>query len=262
MSSENEPGCFAVTAERKYYHRGDAFIKRSLRPREFRTGYKGLHVPRSGNERLKNEADCMTFVQQNTDVPVPKLYCDFEDDGAYYLIMEYVEGVGMNDLTEVQKLVVKDELRRHLDTLHSLTSDRLGGPGGLVIPPYRVTLHIDNDTWTPTPSQNEDLVFCHNDLSQPNIVVDPESLKITAILDWEYAGFYPLYFEGAFYERLGPSCAIKEEPDDSQKLLEYMLSKQAVPSEVGDPPPPENSITTLDDHQAAEPAHEETENET
>lgn len=256
MSSENEPGCFAVTFERKYYRRSNAFVKRSLRPREFRTGYKGLHVPRCGNERLKNEADCMKYVQQNTDVPVPKLFCDFEDDGAYYLVMEYVDGVGMNELSEEQKVIVKDELQRHLNTLHNLKSDRLGGPAGLVIPPYRVTLHTDNDTWTPTTSQDEELVFCHNDLSQPNVVVDPESLKINAILDWEYAGFYPLYFEGAFYERLGPSCAIKEEPDDSQKLLEYMLSKQAVPAEAGEHRPSDISISTLHDHQVPENENE------
>ncbi|PSK55759.1 Transcription factor RAX1 [Elsinoe australis] len=232
MSTGTEPGCFAVTLERKYFRRGNAFIKRSLRPREFCTGYKGLHVPRSGNERLKNEGDCMRYVQQPTDVPVPKLYCDFEDDGAYYLIMEYVQGVGMNELSQEQKVVVKTELQHHLNTLHSLKYDRIGGPGGLVIPPYRVTLHTDNDTWTPVPSQDEELVFCHNDLSQPNVVVDSESLKINAILDWEYAGFYPAFFECAFYERLGSSAAVKGESDDSRKLLEYMLEKQAVPTGV------------------------------
>jgi hypothetical protein len=81
-----EEGCIATTFERKYYHLGSVFIKRSLRPSEFRTGYRGLHVPRLGKERLMNEAESLQFIQQHTDIPVPTVYCHFEDDGAYYLI--------------------------------------------------------------------------------------------------------------------------------------------------------------------------------
>jgi len=40
-------------------------------------------------------------------------------------------------------------------------------------------------------------------VSQHNIVVDEKTLKITAILDWDYTGFYPMEFEGAFYKRPG-----------------------------------------------------------
>lgn len=28
-------------------------------------------------------------------MPVPSVYCDVEDDGAYYLTTEYIRGVGM-----------------------------------------------------------------------------------------------------------------------------------------------------------------------
>ncbi|KAM4060353.1 hypothetical protein HRG_014242 [Hirsutella rhossiliensis] len=83
MTSEpiQEEGCIATTFERKYYQRGRVFIKRSLRPNEFRTGYRGLHIPRLGKE-------------------LPTVYCHFEDDGAYYLITEYIEGVSMSELEE------------------------------------------------------------------------------------------------------------------------------------------------------------------
>lgn len=37
-------------------------------------------------------------------------------------------------------------------------------------------------------------MFSVNDLSQPNIVVDPESSKMQAIIDWDYAGFFPENF--------------------------------------------------------------------
>jgi thiamine kinase-like enzyme len=37
---------------------------------------------------------------------------------------------------------------------------------------------------------NNKIVLCHNDLNMRNIMVKDN--KITAIIDWEYAGFYPI----------------------------------------------------------------------
>lgn len=73
--------------------------------------------------------------------------------------------------------------------------------------------------WEMKALETEDLVFCHNDLSTHNIIVDPETLKINAIIDWEYAGFYPKEFEGMFFKRPGPSVALKGEVDDENTLL-------------------------------------------
>lgn len=92
---DRDPGCFATTFERKYYCRDNAFIKRTLRAKEFRTGFRGLHVPRLNKERLMNEAASLRFICSKTNIPVPKVLCDFEDDGAYYLITEYIDGVDM-----------------------------------------------------------------------------------------------------------------------------------------------------------------------
>jgi hypothetical protein len=55
-------------------------------------------------------------------------------------------------------------------------------------------------------------VFCHNDLSQRNVIVDPQLLKIPAIIDWEYAGLKdPEFFDRQFLKRLGPSIALDGE---------------------------------------------------
>ena len=67
-STENQPTSsspktpsdvdIGLTAERGYYRRGGFFIKRSLKPSEFKTTIKGtIQVPRLGKERLRNEAD-------------------------------------------------------------------------------------------------------------------------------------------------------------------------------------------------------------
>jgi Choline/ethanolamine kinase len=59
-----------------------------------------------------------------------------------------------------------------------------------------------------------EFAYCHNDLSRHNILVDPNSLKINAIYDWEYSGFYPEYFEGQFYTRWGLRETIEDEVDN------------------------------------------------
>lgn len=220
-----EDGCIATTAERKYYQRGQVFIKRSLRPREYMTGYRGLHIPPLGIERLMNEAEALQFVRQHTDIPVPTVYCHFLDDEAYYLITEYVDGINMADLTEEQKLVVSEELERHRAKLKTLRSSKLGGPSGIMVPPYRVLRLAETEKWDLRPADGDDYVFCHNDLSQQNVIVDPKSLRINAIIDWEYAGFFPPDFDFPFYTRLGPSAAISGETDDSSDLLQFLRSQ-------------------------------------
>ena len=220
--TSQDKGCFATTFERKYYAIEDIFIKRSLRPKEFKTGYRGLYVPRLAKERLVNEAAALRYVSKNTNIPVPKVYCDFQDDEAYYLIMEYVQGVSMSDLKDEQKRIVEEEIKLHLGVLHNLKSQTLGGPSGIIIPPYRVTLKTENDTWVLRESESNEYVFCHNDLSQQNIIVNPDTLKINGIIDWEYAGFWPEYFESHFYTRLGPSAAVGDEIDDTSALLEFL----------------------------------------
>jgi len=74
----------------------------------------------------------MRFITDKTDIPLPKLYGCFEDDDAAYLVMEYVEGVTMDSLTDEQRKVVETELQLHLETLRGLKSDVWGGPSGLV----------------------------------------------------------------------------------------------------------------------------------
>lgn len=177
-----------------------------------------------------NEAESLRYIRHHTNIPVPTVYCDFEDEDAYYLVTEYVEGVSMSQLTEDQKAVVREELQGHLATLQTLKSNRLGGPSGIVIPPYRVLRRTEIDHWHLKPLDHDEYVFCHNDLSQQNVIVDPDTLKINAIIDWEYAGFYPARFEWPFYTRLGPSVAGKDEVDDSLELLDFLKSR----SENGD----------------------------
>lgn len=215
----------AKTAERAYYHQGNFFIKRSIRPSEYLTTLKGTkHIPRLNKERLQNEAAAMSFIRQRTNILVPTLCGAFEIDESFMLITEHLDGVAMSTLPEEQKAIVHKETEQHLATLRSLRSDTMGGPGPsrLLIPPYLVMYISKNDDWKPHVSKEDEYVFCHEDLAQHNIIEDPESLKIRAILDREYAGFFPEVFEGLSYKRWGPSVALDGERDDAPELLAFL----------------------------------------
>lgn len=213
----------AMTAERAYYHCGDFFIKRALRPSEYKTTIRGTkHIPRLGKERLQNEAAALRFIRRVSDIPVPTLYGAFEVDDSFMLITEYIDGVPMSDLSEDQKSVVRTEVEQFLATLRAIKSNTIGGPSGIVLPPYRAMRLSDKNEWPRKVSKGAEYVFCHNDLAQHNIIVDPRSLKVRAIIDWEYAGFFPKHFERPFYQRRGPSIALDGEHDDSAELLQFM----------------------------------------
>jgi hypothetical protein len=54
------------------------------------------------------------YVQKFTNIPVPQLYDHFEYNGAYYVALEYVEGVNKSDQSRNQKEVVNREIETHL----------------------------------------------------------------------------------------------------------------------------------------------------
>lgn len=81
-----------------------------------------------------NEAASMMFIPEHTNIPVPKLHCCFEDDEAVYLIMQYAEGVGMNELAEEKRKVIEEELEVHSAVMKKLKSKIWGGPSRIVCP--------------------------------------------------------------------------------------------------------------------------------
>ncbi|KAF8065975.1 kinase-like domain-containing protein [Lyophyllum atratum] len=153
---------------------------------------------------MKNEVAAIRYIQSNTTIPTPNIRCAFEDHGRYYIITDMVPGVPLVELPEDKKALVIKELEGYIAQMHTIKLNFMGSFLGDVILPYR------------------EFVLCHNDVSQYNVMVDETTLKINAILDWEYAGYYPPEFDGAFYLRSGPSIALEGEEDDVPKLLEAL----------------------------------------
>lgn len=81
--------------------------------------------------------------------------------------------------------------------------------------------------WRLRSRASETLVFCHNDLSPYNVIVDPATLKIKAIIDWEYAGCFPPEFDKPYYKRLGASVPLGDEVDDVDEQIAIMERERA-----------------------------------
>jgi serine/threonine protein kinase len=168
----------------------------------------------------------LKYIKEKSNIPVPTLHACFEDDNSAYLVTSYVDGVSMSSLTDKEKAVVTEELDGYIRTLHSLHACRLGGISGVPILPYRLLQKTFRDGWDFEVSSRAEYVFCYNDISQQNVIVDPKTLKIAAIIDWEYAGFFLEEFDIPFYKRLGPSVAINGKEDDTDKLMKFIKDHQ------------------------------------
>ncbi|KAB5522088.1 hypothetical protein GE09DRAFT_500479 [Coniochaeta sp. 2T2.1] len=122
-----------------------------------------------------------------------------------------------------------EEVELHLQTLRTLRSSRTGGPSGIVCPPKRATQYFPNETvWSVKVREQQDFVFCHCDLSQSNIIVDPVTLKIQGIIDWEYEGFWPDYFETPYFR--DPGLLVPSSGTEMRMLGLWSSSRQDQPA--------------------------------
>lgn len=198
-----------IPADRYYTLTSTTFTKRQLRQQERYTNCKGelITVPWS-RELLENERDALIFISQNTTIHVPKfLHFSFEG-GVASITMEAVHGELMDDLVvtlneEDQERLTSNVLLYINDTvlpqLRQLRSSTLGSVRGNIIPPYRLKTRARRAHYPSRTSATKDYVYCHNDLAQHNIVVNPETLQVASIIDWEFSGFYPSDFEYPFW---------------------------------------------------------------
>lgn len=194
-----------TTPEREYIIYENKFVKRSLAAHEYKDSIQNpqSHAYRN-NIRLKNEAECLRFMKENTKIPVPGVLAAYErDDGSFVLETELVNGVEMMELNREQREIVKPQIRQCAKELHSLRSNKLGGPSGIIWPPYGVATTSNGLTsWSQHINFKPErpFVFCHRDLSQSNVLIDPTTLNLTAVIDWECGGYYPEGHELPFFE--------------------------------------------------------------
>ncbi|KAI0868059.1 kinase-like domain-containing protein [Hypoxylon argillaceum] len=173
-----------------------------------------------------NEAMVLRFVKANTTIPVPEVLSSDWDR----ITMEYIEGQTLQQawpvLTPDQRSGILDQLRGYIAQLRALKGTlketqigrlngqgvvvpcilmRSGGPfdtleelhDWLVKPPkglrsesmywHQITTHLRTEC---------PVVFTHGDIAARNILV--RDGNIVALLDWEFAGWFPEYWEYVF----------------------------------------------------------------
>ncbi|KAH9930573.1 kinase-like domain-containing protein [Fomitopsis serialis] len=174
------------------------------------------------------EVETMRMVAAHTNIPVPRIWTHFVWRGARYIIMDRARGVPLSNLwydaTPQYKEEVCAQLANYFRELRSLPTpygprvcSLLGGP----VRDFR--LRFDHTG----PFENEDdfnhrgarfgwdieylpaegmpqlvaeahsmkhpIAFTHGDLDPRNVMVDGS--RITAIIDWECAGWFPAHWE-------------------------------------------------------------------
>jgi aminoglycoside phosphotransferase (APT) family kinase protein len=183
-----------------------------------------------GRQRHLPEASTLVFIARNTCIPVPKVYCAFSRNGRSYILMERVTGesLAQNWIARTPESKAKilhqlstmiNDLRR-LPAARSAVANSNGGPlwdsrlpgKSPEFGPFESIdafhRHLrggiekaEETDWPPEIKQLMALqdkdwgrpVFTHGDLSSLNILARGDT--ITAIVDWETAGWYPYYWE-------------------------------------------------------------------
>ncbi|CAG7926062.1 unnamed protein product [Penicillium olsonii] len=179
-------------------------------------------VVKSGDIRA-HEAETLRFIAANTTIPVPKVHdVQWEDGKAVAIVMDYIPGKRLDEawgtLNSDQKLSIASELHSFINQLRELKGSYIGAinRGKAIIGhiasieggPFDSEQHFNEfilgDIIPSAPAMlrhhakfalmnDHEIVFTHADFSPRNILV--EEGRVTAIIDWEYAGWYPEHWE-------------------------------------------------------------------
>ncbi|KAI0098864.1 kinase-like domain-containing protein [Nemania sp. FL0031] len=180
--------------------------------------------------RILREAEAMDFVRKNTSLPVPAVFeTQIGAEPAFSsLIMEEMPGRQLGqawpNMSDAARSRAISMLKQHLAQLHDLRPPSPGWVGSCSEGPaydHRIT-NLNTcgpfnsigafhdflvapvrdcpkpelaDSFRLRLSDDHEIVFAHADISAENILVDETTGDITAILDWEMAGYWPSWWE-------------------------------------------------------------------
>ncbi|KAK8097719.1 uncharacterized protein PG998_013205 [Apiospora kogelbergensis] len=184
----------------------------------------GKTVVKTGACTREAQGNTMKFVRQHTSIPVPEVY---------NVLLVYRHGIcGGNptgpcvgDTGQRGERIRDEATRTYFDELRSIKGSFIGAVDGSACDdqffcaspwsygPYRTEEKFNEglcQAWSKdredeeaftlllcqmqrTTMHGHDIVMTHNDFAPRNILV--RGSTVVAILDWEYSGFYPEYWE-------------------------------------------------------------------
>ncbi|KAK0439205.1 kinase-like domain-containing protein [Armillaria borealis] len=169
------------------------------------------------------EVASMRFIAENTSVPVPKVWLHFRWKQLDYIVMQRMPGQCLDSiwpsLPDESKEIIVEQLAKYVHEVRSIPSPAgtqicsvLGGPirnyrmyddGNTG--PFRDEEHLNLQLRCRHPvgesvpivavahAKPHPLVFTHGDLMAHNVMV--QGTRVTAIIDWECAGWFPAHIE-------------------------------------------------------------------
>ena len=175
---------------------------------------------------ISREVEAMSFVSENTDIPIPQILDQGTDvSGLGYFTMKLVPGehisAAWHRIDEEQRSSIVADLKTYLDQLRSLEQPNPGWIGSCSHGPVFDQRINNGEPFGPlnderafndlllgglekhaperakfyrsSLTEDHKIVFTHGDLSGDNILVADG--RVTAILDWQTAGWMPEYWE-------------------------------------------------------------------
>ncbi|KAJ5143212.1 uncharacterized protein N7515_001999 [Penicillium bovifimosum] len=210
-------------------------------------------VVKSGNLQ-SHEAQNLRFIATNTTIPVPKVHdIQWKDGKVVAIVMDYMPGKRLDEawdtLDSDQKFSIASELHSYINQLRDLKGDYIGavdrGPaiigqiasieGGPFDTEQQFNEFILGDIVKSAPEilrhhakfalmDGHEIVFTHSDFAPRNILV--EGGRVTAILDWEYAGWYPAYWE--YIQALRQLKPMPDWPEYLSRILPPRFEKEYI----------------------------------
>lgn len=176
---------------------------------------------------VEREARLLDAVAQIAPLPVPRPV--FVAPGPGCLAYRKLPGVPLLDVPPERRSVHAGPLRDFLTALHTADGSRWAGLVDVDVVPLEdwrqeaadhfrevaaripVTHHrgIEDFLSAPVPAGPDEPVFSHNDLGAEHVLVDPDTSRITGIIDWTDAALAdPAYDFGLLLRDLGPAADI------------------------------------------------------
>ncbi|KAB8209766.1 kinase-like domain-containing protein [Aspergillus parasiticus] len=143
------------------------------------------------------ELEGLIYVAQHTSIPVPKVHRTYSSDGRLYIEMEYIHGVTLQELrishslspTEKHAIVKQPPQEGVVASaeLGQLDDARVGYRS------FEDCTKVFSESVTQCHTRQYRICFTYADLSSRNIIM--RDGKIAVIVDWQFAGWYPEYWE-------------------------------------------------------------------
>ncbi|KAF1843218.1 uncharacterized protein K460DRAFT_418322 [Cucurbitaria berberidis CBS 394.84] len=203
------------------------YVDQTLAKRAFKAN-NSTFIKRGTRHEIQREVDAIFFVQRNTSIPVPFVIQSHIEETGSWFSMSIVAGLTLTDawdrMDKTAQATTQHEITQYISELRAIRPPEptyvgscLGGPAydhrlnnGFPCGPFASETDFNNFLITPVTrcprpdlaikyrqqlSDNHNICFSHADLCGDHILVEPTTGRITGIVDWEMAGWWPAYWE-------------------------------------------------------------------